>query len=87
MSNPGNEIGGQAFHVGDCYIWSSIYYLDSPTNYREYLPHHNVCLPTVSGDLVMLDSSKSLTSRSLLVSLVILVLILIIGALLWHLAG
>ena len=27
-----------AFHVADRYIWAQIYYLDSPTDYREYLP-------------------------------------------------
>jgi len=33
-----HRITGRTFHVGDCYIWAEINYLDSPTNYREYLP-------------------------------------------------
>jgi hypothetical protein len=36
--NPKIEaIGGQAFRVGDCRVWAEIYYLDSPTHYREYI--------------------------------------------------
>lgn len=30
--------GGTAFHVSDCRVWAEIDYLDSPTDYREYLP-------------------------------------------------
>ncbi len=30
--------GGTPFRVGDCQIWAEIHYLDSPTDYREYLP-------------------------------------------------
>jgi hypothetical protein len=40
MDNPvsrGRD-GGQEFHVADCQVWAEIHYLDSPTNYREYLP-------------------------------------------------
>lgn len=32
------NIGGTTYHVGDAYVWSAIYYLDSPTDFREYLP-------------------------------------------------
>jgi len=28
----------EGIHVGDCYVWAEIFYLDSPTNYREYIP-------------------------------------------------
>jgi hypothetical protein len=31
------RIGGTAVHVRDCYVWAEIQYLDSPTDYREYL--------------------------------------------------
>jgi len=30
--------GGSAFRVSDCRVWAEINYLDSPTDYREYLP-------------------------------------------------
>ena len=32
------RMGGEGVHIGDCYVWAEIYYLDSPTDYREYLP-------------------------------------------------
>lgn len=44
-------------HIGDCYVWAEIYYLDSPTDYREYLPQHRAQQRTVAGDLVMLEPS------------------------------
>lgn len=57
MGKPNEQtpIGGATTHVGDCYIWAEIYYLDSATDYREYL------LPSIRetasdfGELVMLD--------------------------------
>ena len=51
------RIGGNTFHVGDCRIWAEIYYLDSPTNYREYLPQH--CSLRTVGELQMLDDITS----------------------------
>ena len=51
----GESEGG--IRIGDCYVWAEIYYLDSPTDYREYLPQHCARHFPVAGDLVMLDSS------------------------------
>lgn len=48
------NVAGAAFHVRDCYVWAEIYYLDSPTDYREYLPRGSGF-----GNLVMLDSSQA----------------------------
>jgi len=45
-------------HIGDCYVWAEIYYLDSRTDYREYLPQHCAQRRAVGGDLVMLESSE-----------------------------
>lgn len=59
MSDVNEEIGGTAFHVGDCYVWSAIYYLDSPTDYREYLPQQEVLRSVIGDDLVMLDSQRN----------------------------
>jgi len=42
------EIRGEAIHVGDCYIWAEIYYLDSPTDYREYISGRGL-QPSVAG--------------------------------------
>jgi len=32
------RIGGSTTRVGDCYIWAEIQYLDSASDYREFLP-------------------------------------------------
>lgn len=48
---------GTSFHVKDCYVWSEIYYLDSATDYREYLPQN--IRHSGFGELMMLDSAQS----------------------------
>ena len=59
----GESEGG--IRIGDCYVWAEIYYLDSPTDYREYLPQHCGRQCPVADNLVMLDSSVfSRTSRA-----------------------
>ena len=35
---PNRRAGGAAIHVSDCRVWAEINYLDSLTDYREYLP-------------------------------------------------
>jgi hypothetical protein len=57
-----SEIGGESIHVRDCYVWSEIHYLDSPSAYREFLPQDRPCDPRDDG-LVMLDSPRR-SSRS-----------------------
>jgi hypothetical protein len=60
MLNQDKQIGGEPIHIRDCYVWAEIYYLDSATDYREYLPQSPVNPGTVPiGDLTMLDSSSS----------------------------
>jgi hypothetical protein len=58
--------GGQEFHVGDCYVWAEIHYLDSPTDYREYIPEN--VLPAQSGirgePMVLLDNDSPGLLRS-----------------------
>jgi hypothetical protein len=48
------KVAGTSFHVRDCYVWAEIYYLDSPTDYREYLPRGSGF-----GELVMLDPCQA----------------------------
>jgi hypothetical protein len=59
MSEPNEHTqpGGATSHVGDCYIWAEIYYLDSATDYRECV---STSIREVSnfGELVMLDENK-----------------------------
>jgi hypothetical protein len=54
-----SHVGGSSFHVGDCQIWAEIHYLDSPTDYREYLPVHSLQgWKPLEGRLVMLDDER-----------------------------
>ena len=70
--------------VADCYIWSEIYYLDSPTDYRECLPPHRIrsCDAFRSG-FTILESSENNPSHFFLRILAILASCLIICFLLW----
>ena len=40
-------------------VWKAIRYLDSPTNYREYLPGERHTGPLAESDFVVLDDSSS----------------------------
>ena len=51
------ETGGEGIHVRDCYVWMEIYDLDSPSDYREYLPQDRHWNPN-NAPLVMLDSPR-----------------------------
>ncbi len=56
MSTPNTANSGREFHVGDCYVWSEIYYLDSTTDYRECLSPPVVrARETTRDDFVRLD--------------------------------
>jgi hypothetical protein len=59
---PREQIGGEGIHVRDCYVWMEISYLDSPSEYREYLAQDRQWKPN-DDLLVMLDlPRKSLRS-------------------------
>jgi hypothetical protein len=54
------RIGGESVRIGDCYVWAEINYLDSPADYREYLPKNCVRPGNIPcNDLVMLESHVS----------------------------
>src|SRR5437667_11827664 len=79
MSTPDKKLGGYSVHVGDCYIWSEIYYLDSPTDYRECLPPHRICPCNIPrGGFSILESSENNPSHFFLKILVFLASCLII---------
>ena len=52
---PRIEIGGEGIHVRDCYVWTEISYLDSPSDFREYLPQDRQWKPNDDR----LDSPRS----------------------------
>ena len=74
MVNQYTQIGGEPVHIRDCYVWAEIYYLDSKTDYREYLPERAPSLP--ENELVMLDSPSptpnSIVSAAVPLALVVL---------------
>lgn len=43
----------------DAFVGNVIRYLDSPSNYREYLPHHSGTTSVQDSALVMLDDIPS----------------------------
>ena len=61
MSNRADHrrVGGESIHVGDCQIWAEIYYLDSPTDYREYLPQNHSFRQILAAEMALLDSTPS----------------------------
>jgi hypothetical protein len=60
MANRLGRIPGKnmEFYIGDCYVWSEIQYLDSPTDYRETLLQSTERPRAGREDLIMLDSSS-----------------------------
>lgn len=56
--NDDGRAGGRAFYVADCYIWAEISYLDSSTDYREYLPIKKTNWSSGADDLVLLDDDS-----------------------------
>ena len=52
-------IGGDCSYVGDCYVWAEINYLDSATDYREFLTSNALSPMPPIGELVMLDDGAS----------------------------
>ena len=58
MADTDRGVENNAVHIQDCRIWAEIYYLDSPTDYREYLAPGSMQLRESRSDLVMLEDSK-----------------------------
>ena len=64
------EFCGEIFNVGDCYVWAEIYYLDSPTDYREYISDYVPQRITDTGaEFVTLDKPFSWRAPKVFVTL------------------
>jgi hypothetical protein len=61
MLQDGSQVGGEVFYIRDSYVWAEIYYLDSSTDYREYLPQY-ASVPKVNSEFMILDSSPKFSS-------------------------
>lgn len=75
-----------SFNHDECHVWSAIYYLDSPTDYREYPPDSAPRLLAGHDDLVMLTSSKRSTGRNVPSSGWLISILLLIAALVLYFA-
>ena len=60
------RIGGENVHISDCYVWAEIYYLNSTSDYREYLPQNGADGPRfISHDnWIPLEFSERAPGRS-----------------------
>jgi hypothetical protein len=67
MSKPDEhtQTAASTSHVGDCYIWAEIYYLDSATDYRECVAP-GIREASNFGELVMLDDMTPFPLRIVL---------------------
>jgi hypothetical protein len=84
MYDLNKQIGGEAIHIRDCYVWAQIYYLDSATDYREHLvgppPQQR---SAVQGELLMLDDQIRFSQSKLvrgITRLFFIVLVLMLSA-------
>jgi len=76
---------GREFRVRDCYVWSEIHYLDSTTDYCEYLPVSVVGARKIAtADLVMLDDARHSSSNRTFRGLGVLVIFLVACWILWY---
>ena len=58
MDYSAKKIGGSACRVQDCRVWAEISYLDSDTDYREYLPNRKGEETRVCRDMILLDDLR-----------------------------
>ena len=74
------RVGGQAIHVGDCEIWAGIFYLDSLTDYREFLPEKPAACSSPCYESVMVlgepRSQRNLKNLSWLLPILLLLVLL-----------
>jgi len=78
MVNQYKQIGGEPVHIRDCYVWAEIYYLDSMTDYREFIPERSYSLP--ESELVMLDSPRNSSNPNSIVSWVVPLAVAVLSA-------
>ncbi|MBZ5494139.1 MAG: hypothetical protein LAO76_24715 [Acidobacteriia bacterium] len=65
----------------DAFVWRAIRYLDSATDYREYLPGDQHTAPLAQSDFVVLDDSSGFDWRGLrdlaLIALLVTIILLL----------
>ena len=66
------QAGGVPVHVRDCYVWAEIRYLDSATDYREYLPARY--MPAFTDKELMVEAERNGPRWKTLTTLVFLLI-------------
>jgi hypothetical protein len=88
MSSRSTTNLGQEFRISDCYVWFEINYLDSATDYREYLPQRRIGIapaPAIlDDDLILLDSSSHSCGGDSCLCVALLALFVTICCALWY---
>lgn len=65
------------FHVKDWEVWAAIHYLDSSTDFREYLSSEGP--KRLSGELIMLDDTEAFWKRAKVVPLTLSAVVCILA--------
>lgn len=58
-----NQAETNPLHLQDWRVWAEINYLDSPTEYREYLPNASTQNRAISADFVLLSTKRPSKGR------------------------
>ena len=67
-------------HLQDWRVWAEINYLDSPTDYREYIPNASVQNSAIRAEFILLSASKVSKKRRYIFAVITsLVAALIVG--------
>ena len=92
MSNSYPENTGRISHVRDCQLWAEIDYLDSPTDYREYLPGQESSPDTTDREgLAVVETQNCSPGRSkrrlsvVVIGVITMLILLLICGCLFHL--
>jgi hypothetical protein len=80
MSDLHPPLKNRAFKISDCQIWAEIYYLDSPTNYRECLHPMPLAPSILRNDLMMLDERSRRSCAGVNLWLLLIGLLSFMGA-------
>ena len=58
MTDPYQATEKNPLNIQDWLVWAKINYLDSPTDYREFLPSDSIQVLANGSELVMLDDTR-----------------------------
>jgi len=81
MSDLDRGVQSNAVHIQDCRVWAEIHYLDSATDYREYLAQSRVQPGGARGDLVIqADSERQPQAKTIDLSMLLAGIVLVLAS-------